>query len=295
MLNLSTVENIIEDAQNVAETLEETEPSELLQTVWKWLVEFATSTGVDLLIAAIIVIVGFKIVKFFVKRLKNSENKLKLDDSVRTFLASLINIGGKIIVLVTAATVLGLPTTSVVTVLGSCGLALGLALQGSLSNIAGGFIILVFKPFVVGDYIIAGALEGTVKDIGIFYTKVNTGDNKLIIIPNSTISNQEVQNLSKRTNRRVDLAISVAYDSDIDTVKAVLSDVANREELVLSDPAPFVRMSKQGDCALEFTLRAWCKNADYWDVYFNLMENTKKALDNANIEIPYPQIDIHTK
>lgn len=294
MLNL-TVENFVDAAQNVAETIETKEPSELLDMVWKWLVEFATSTGVDLLLSALILVVGFKIVKFFVNRIKNSKTAIKLDPSVRTFLSSLVNIAGKIIIIITAATILGLPTTSVVTIVGSCGLALGLALQGSLSNIAGGFIILVFKPFVVGDFISAGGLEGTVRDIGIFYTKVNTVDNKLIIIPNSTISNQEVQNLSKRTNRRVDLKISVAYNSDIDKVKAVLTDVCRREELVLDDPAPFVRLLEQGDCALVFTVRAWCLNANYWDVYFNLTENTKKALDEADIEIPYPQVDVHMR
>ena len=290
-----TVESFFDAAQNVAETAEKKDASEILDSVWKWLVEFATSTGVDLIVAAIILIVGFKIVKLLVTRMKSSDSVLKMEPTVRTFLTSLLNIGGKLIVIISAATVLGLPTTSVVTVVGSCGLAVGLALQGSLSNIAGGFIILVFKPFVVGDYIIAGSNEGTVKDIGIFYTKINTGDNKLIIVPNSVISNAEVANLSKRTNRRVDIEISVSYDSDIDTVKAILQSVCEQNELVLSEPSPEVHLISHGSDALVFTMRTWCLNNNYWAVYFDLMESSKKALDNAGIEIPYKQLDVHMK
>ena len=181
-----------------------------------------------------------------------------------------------------------------IAVIGSCGLAVGLALQGSLSNIAGGFIILVLKPFSVGDFITSGDIAGTVEEISIFHTKVLTVDNRRIIVPNSTISNATLTNVSALKERRVDLTFTAAYENDIDTVERVLTEACLNHELVLKEPEPFARLSAHKDCALEYTVRAWCKAEDYWTVYFDLIKDVKKAFDKNGISIPYPQLDVHT-
>jgi small conductance mechanosensitive channel len=199
----------------------------------------------------------------------------------------------KIMLIITVASILGVPMTSMLAVLGSAGLAIGLALQGSLSNIAGSFIIFIFKPFVVGDYIITGDHSGKVHDISLFYTTILTDDNKRILIPNSIVSNQTVTDVSSMPTRRVDFNFSTAYDTDIDKVKTVLLETAAAHTLVLKNPAPFAYLDKHTDVSLIFVLRVWCNNTDYWTVYVNLIENIKKAFEKNGISIPFPQFDIH--
>ena len=168
-----------------------------------------------------------------------------------------------------------------------------MSLQGSLSNLAGGVIILVFRPFKVGDYITCGEIAGTVTDIGIFYTHVTAVDNKVVIVPNAVITHASVTNFSANELRRLDLTFTTGYTSEIGQVKATLLAVADRHPHVLKDPAPMARRTAHGDSSLQFTCRVWVKSEDYWDVNFDLLEEVKKAFDEKGIQIPYPQLDVH--
>ncbi len=255
--------------------------------------DFAKTAGLRIICAGILIAVGFKIIKILISVITKSLHFKKLDIGVQGFLKSFINILLKIIILVTAAAVIGVPMTSMVAVLGSAGLAIGLALQGSLSNIAGGIIILMFKPFSVGDYIDNGTYSGTVTGINIFYTRLLTPDNSRVVIPNGNLSNQSLINVSAEPTRRVDLSISVAYDSNIEEVKSILLSEADKHILVLKDPPPEARLILQGQSSLDFTFRCWCESKDFWTVKFDLIESTKNALDKAGISIPYPQVDVH--
>lgn len=218
----------------------------------------------------------------------------KIEVSTRGIIVNVLGILIKVIIGITALAIIGVPMTSMIAVIGSCGLAVGLALQGSLSNIAGGFIILVLKPFKAGDFITSGDIAGTVEEISIFHTKLLTLDNRRIIVPNSTISNSTITNVSALKERRVDLTFTAAYQNDIDTVEKVLRDVCASHALVFKDPEPFARLSAHKDSALEYTVRVWCKADDYWTVYFDLIRDVKNAFDKNGISIPYPQLDVHT-
>ena len=180
-------------------------------------------------------------------------------------------------------------------VIGSCGLAIGLALQGSLANIAGGFVLVIAKPFAIGDFIISGDISGTVEEIGVFHTKVITIDNKRIIVPNSAISNATLINATAMKRRRVDLTFNASYGDDIDTVERVLKETCRAHALILDDPEPFARLSGHKDSALEYTVRAWCKTEDYWTVYFDLIRDVKVAFDKNGVTVPFPQVDVHAK
>ncbi len=286
------IEEGVSELTNLPTNLSET--GEYVKNLITLLQEFAVTYGGKLIGALILLIIGFKLTKLVTKKIATTKAFNKIDASTRGFIGSVIGVLLKIFVAITALAVLGVPMTSMIAVIGSCGLAIGLALQGSLSNIAGGFIILVFKPFSVGDFIMAGDVTGTVEDIGIFHTRVITVDNKRIIVPNSTISNATLTNVSALAQRRVDLTFTASYDCDIDKVEKTLLKVADAHELILKDPAPFARLSAHKDSALEYTVRVWCNADDYWTVYFDLIKNVKFAFDKENISIPYPQLDVHT-
>ncbi len=263
------------------------------QAFFNFLVEMVTSFGIKLLGAIIILFIGFKLIKWIKKFLLTSPKLTKLDDGIRSFLSSFAGIALYAVLFVTVAMILGVPVTSFITVLASCGVAIGLALQGSLSNFAGGVMILLFKPFKVGDYIEAAGESGTVSEISVVYTVLLTVDNKRITIPNGSITNSVIENYSAEPMRRVDLTFSTAYDSDINKVKEIIGQVITEHPLTLDKPEPFVRLSEHGDSALKFTTRVWCKNEDYWTVHFDVMESVKNAFDQNGIAIPYPQVDVH--
>lgn len=287
------IEEGVSELTNLPTNISET--SEYVKNLIILLQEFAITYGGKLIGAVLLLIVGFKLTGIVTKKIATAKVFNKIDTSTRGFIGSVIGVLLKILVAITALAVFGVPMTSMIAVIGSCGLAIGLALQGSLSNIAGGFIILVFKPFSVGDFITAGDVAGTVEDISIFHTKVLTGDNKRIIVPNSTISNATLTNVSALAQRRVDLTFTAAYECDIDKVEQTLLKVAEAHELVLKEPAPFARLSAHKDSALEYTLRVWCESKDYWTVYFDLIKEVKLAFDREDISIPYPQLDVHSK
>ncbi|MBR3588459.1 MAG: mechanosensitive ion channel [Clostridia bacterium] len=256
-------------------------------------VAFCMESGLKLIIAIVVLLIGFKIIDIFGKKFKDTKFYEKLDPTARTFFRSFIVIALKIVLVIAAALIVGIPMASMVAVIGSAGLAIGLALQGSLSNIAGGFIILVFKPFKVGDFIETADAMGTVEAINIFYTKILTVDNKVIQVPNAVISNQRLTDYSTKDTRRVDLTINASYNNDIEKVKSVLLSVAEKTDKALLTPAPQARVCEHGSNSIGFVFRVWCKTDDYWDVYFNLLEGVKKAFDENNIQIPYQQIDVH--
>ncbi len=257
------------------------------------LVEFATTTGFKLIAVIVLVIVSMKAIKWLKKWIKTSPKLDKIDSSLRSFAVSFISVVLYAILFVTVLMILGVPATSFIAVLTTCAAAIGLALQGSLSNFAGGIMILLFKPFKVGDYIEAAGESGVVSEISVVYTELLTLDNKRITIPNGTLTNSVIENYSSEELRRVDLTFNTAYDCDMETVKKVIGKVIENNPMALKNPAPFVRLSEHGDSALTYTVRIWCKNADYWDVNFDTIESVKKAFDENGIKIPYNQIDVH--
>ena len=248
---------------------------------------------VKIVIALLILIIGYRIISMFEKRLKKPNRFNKLDPSVKTFLISFFSISLKVLLMIIVLSIVGVPMASLVTVVGSCAVAIGLALQGGLSNIAGGLMILIFKPFKVGDFISSNGLEGTVKSISIFYTTITSVDNKTIQLPNGNLSNSNIINFSANKTRRVDINVAVSYKSDIDKVKKVLYEIVNKHKLVLIDEERFVKLTKHDESALIFTIRVWVETKDYWTVYFDLMESIKREFDKNNIEIPYNQLDVH--
>lgn len=262
-------------------------------SIANYLLEFATTAGFKLIAAIVIVLVGIKAIKWLKKWIKSSPKLNRVDDSLRSFMVSFLSIALYAILFITVAMILGIPTTSFITVLATCGAAIGLALQGSLSNFAGGVMILLFKPFKVGDYIEAVGEAGVVSEISVVYTEILTLDNKRITIPNGTLTNSVIENYSSEELRRVDLTFNTAYDCDIDKVKKIISGIVEAHPMALKNPEPFVRLSAHGENALTYTVRIWCKNADYWDVNFDIIESVKKAFDENGIKIPYNQIDVH--
>jgi small conductance mechanosensitive channel len=239
------------------------------------------------------VIVGLKVIKWLKKWIRTSPSLDKIDSSLRSFAVSFLSVVLYAILFVTSLMILGVPATSFIAVLTTCAAAIGLALQGSLSNFAGGIMILLFKPFKVGDYIEAAGESGTVSEISVVYTELLTLDNKRITIPNGTLTNSVIENYSSEDLRRVDLTFNTSYDCDMETVKSVINKVIENNPKALKNPEPFVRLSAHNDSALTYTVRIWCKNADYWDVNFDTIENVKKAFDENGITIPYNQIDVH--
>lgn len=265
----------------------------MLETFLNSLISTATDVGLRLLYALVILVVGFKLTNWLMKWLSKGKGFQKLDPSVQSFFKSFAGILLKVLVVISAAVVLGIPTTSFITMLASGGVAIGLALQGSLSNLAGGLMILVFKPFKVGDYIVAQGHEGTVRSISIFYTTLVSLDNEVITLPNGNLTNSTVVNKTCEPTRRVDLDFSVSYTSDIDTVKSVMLSVAKAHPSVKQEPAPFARLVRQEDSALVFQLRVWCDTQQYWTVHHDMNEQMKNEFDRQGISIPYPQMDVH--
>lgn len=215
-----------------------------------------------------------------------------MDSGLAKFLLSLCRVGMYTVLFVLLFELLGLPITSVATILGSAGLAIGLALQGSLSNFAGGVLILLTKPFRVGDYIVASGLEGTVKDIGICYTRLLTPDNRTVIMPNGSLANSNLVNVSAEPERRVDLAVPISYDDDIRSVRAMLLELAEADERVLKNKTAEVLVKEFGDSSVNLVFRCWVKKENYWPVYFSMMEEIRYAMKERGFTIPFPQLDV---
>lgn len=257
------------------------------------LTDLGIDSGFKLLGAILIIIIGFKIVNIFLKIIKKDKRFGKFDKSVQSFIISFINISLKCLVLITALAHIGIPMTSMITLFGTASLAVGLALQGGLTNMVGGLMILVFKPFKVGDWIENNGISGSVDEITIFYTEISTLDGTKVVMPNGNLANSNIKNFSTNAKRKLCIDFSVSYDSDIDKVKKILKNVIDKEKLVLKDEEVFIRLTNHADSALIFTVRVWTKNQDFWTLKFNLLENVKKEFDKNKITIPFPQLDVH--
>ncbi len=268
---------------------------ETLQTALTALGSHATSFALRLVGALLVLIIGLNISKWIVKKLGKSKAIGRADASIVRFVLSTIKVVLYVLVIITVAGILGIPATSFITILASAGVAIGLALQGSLSNIAGSIMILLFRPFKIGDFVECAGVTGTVEDINLFYTIISTPDNKTITCPNGTVSNGVITNYSTKDKRRVDLTFAVSYGSDIEKVKSVILESVSKTSLILTDPEPFVGVVSQSASSMDFVCRVWVKVDDYWMVYFALMENVKQAFDKNGIEIPFPQMDVHVK
>lgn len=257
------------------------------------LVEFVTTSGFKLIAVIFLVILGLKGIKWLKKWIRTSHKLDKLDSSLRSFAVSFVSVVLYSLLFVTVLMILGVPATSFVAVLTTCAAAIGLALQGALSNFAGGIMILLFKPFKVGDYITATGESGTVTEISVVYTELLTFDNKRITIPNGTLTNSVIENYSSEKFRRVDFTFRTSLDADVENVKSIIRTVIESNPMALDNPPPFVRLSEQGKSALTFAVRIWCINADYWDVKYDTIENVKKAFDENGIQVPHNQLDVH--
>ncbi len=256
--------------------------------------ELALHYGQRVLVAILVYILGRMIVGGIMRFVRRSfELKKDLDPTVKSFLDSVIRTVLMIMVVLTVFQNLGVALTSFIAVLGAATLAAGLAFQGSLSNFAGGVLILLFRPFSVGDFIDTGATMGTVVDIKILYTALNTLDNKRVLIPNGGLANTSVTNFSVNPTRRVDLVYGVSYADDIDAVKALLERLVSENELILQDPAPMIGVLEHGDSAIKVAVRVWVKRENFLTVTFSLNETVKKAFDENGISIPFPQRDVH--
>ena len=257
--------------------------------------ELWVDAGLKLIYVIIILFVGGKLIKLLTKLIKKGRWFNKLDKSVSSFLLSFINIALNVLLFITIAGVIGIPSTSIITLLGSAGVAIGLALQGGLSNIAGGIIILVFKPFKVGDFVDTHTDSGTVKSISLFYTTLVAPDNRVISIPNGNLANSSSINYSKEGIRRLDINMDVSYDNDVDLVKKTLVDLLKKEKRIIADKDIFVRLTDYKESSMLYTIRVWVNSSEYWDVKFDLLENIKREFDNKKISIPYSQMDVHIK
>ncbi len=261
--------------------------------LWNQLSELLSSFGISLFIALSILIIGRQVVKILIKVISTALERSNTEDTVRIFVTNLLNTLLMIVVFIAAINQLGIQTTSIIAVLGAAGLAIGLALQGSLSNFAAGILIVIYRPYKVGDYIQADNHLGTVDDIQIFSTVLKTPDNKLVIVPNGSIMNGSIVNFSNQDKRRVDIIASCSYEDDIDKVKSVLADILSKDDRILKEPKPRIAVSELADSSVNFIVRPWVKNSDYIDVYYSLLEEIKKRFDREGIAIPYPQTDVH--
>ena len=267
----------------------------MLETFTNKLIEIATGFGGKLLAAILVLVIGSLLIKLVKKILRKRKLGKHEDPTVHRFLVNFISISLNILLIVAVIAILGVPTASVVAVIASAGVTVGLALQGSLSNLAGGIMILIFRPFKLNDYIEAGGTSGTVTDVGIFYTTLKTPDNKNVTLPNGSLMNDKVVNYSVHDTRRVDFTFSVAYGTDVEKVKAILLEEADKHEKTLKDPAPFCRLTKQNTSSLDFVLRVWVNSPDYWAVNFDLLESINNRFKEDGIEIPFNQLDVNIK
>lgn len=253
----------------------------------------AIEYGPKLIGAILVWIIGSWIIKILLKSFTKVLNKQKTDDSLKPFLRSIVGVLLKVMLVISVLGMIGIQMTSFIAILGAAGLAVGMALSGTLQNFAGGVMILIFKPFKVGDVIEAQGHTGGVKEIQIFNTILKTPDNKTIIIPNGGLSNSSMVNYSTEELRRVDWTIGIGYGDDVDKARAVIQKMCDNDSRILKDPSVFIGVSALADSSVNFAVRAWVKASDYWDVFFNMNENVYKTFDKEGLNIPFPQMDVH--
>jgi len=254
-----------------------------------WALEF----GPGLLLAILTLVFGLWAIKIVSNVFTKGMEKSKVELSLQKFLTSLVSILLKVLLLISVASMVGIATTSFVAILGAAGLAIGLALQGTLANFAGGVLILFFKPYKIGDFIDAQGISGTVKEIQVFNTVLTTPDNKTIVVPNGVMSNGIITNMSTQPTRRVDMSFGIGYGDDIQKAKDVLRKLIESDERILKTPEPLVAVSQLADSSVNFAVRVWCNTGDYWGIFYDMQERVKIAFDKENLSIPFPQQDVH--
>lgn len=267
----------------------------MLKSILEKLGDFVANSGIKIICSVVLLVVCWYLIGFLLKLIRKNRHFSKIDPGAQGFLITCVSIILKVVLVLTVAANLGVPMTNVVAIVGSCGLAIGLALQGSLSNFAGGVMLLIFHPFRVGDYIEAGGKEGTVKEVNLLSSRLVTTDNKDVIIPNATLMNSVITNFSAEKTRRVDLEFSVAPGTDTERMKKILCAIAEQHDDVLTDPAPAARLARQEATALVFSLRVWCNREDYWSVRADLLEQTKDALEKLQIKGPQANMNVHVQ
>lgn len=266
----------------------------LWDKMYAYLTDPASYRRLGMIVLGLLVIfIGCKIVKKITKKLVNSRAMSRFSMTIRVFLGHVVAVALYVIVCLFGASLIGFNVSMFGSLIASIGLTVGLALQGSLSNIAGGVMVVGLKPFEVGDYIESNGVGGTVTDIAIFYTTLTTPDNKKIVVPNGSLSNSVVINYSANDTRRLDLTFSISYNTDLDLAKKVLLSCAKLDERILSDPAPVVYITEHAESAIAIQLRAWVRSENYWDVNFAMIEQVKRSFDQLGVEIPFPQLDVH--
>ena len=268
------------------------------QQVWQTVQDWLTNTGIKLLIAIAIMIVSFALINWLSKKIakradKKVEENKKIDKTIYKTVSYVVKVGLKVLVVLGLISYVGIDTSAITALIASLGVGVGLAINGTLSNFAGGVLILITRPFKDDDYIQACGYEGTVEDIRICHTRLRTTDNKVVYLPNGKLSTSEVVNFSEKDLRRVDLKFSISYSDDFEKAKTIIRKVCDANELVLKDPEPSVRVSAQSSSSIDISAKVWCKNADYWTVNFDMIENVKKAFDENGITIPFNQLDVH--
>jgi small conductance mechanosensitive channel len=264
---------------------------EILQTVVNVCIDIAWR----LIAALVVLVIGRALIKYVLKKIKNSKKSDKLDSTVKTFIDNLLKFGLYILLAVTIVGILGVPMASVITLFASAGAAVALAVKGSFSNLVGGIMLLIFKPISVDEFVEIAGKSGTVEEIGVFYTQLKTADNLTVSIPNAIMTDSVITNYSRKDLRRLDLTLDVAYGCDCEKVKSVIEGVLNANEKALKDPTPFIRMTAMNDSALEFTVRVWCNRGDYAVLKSDLLETFDKTFVAEGIEVPFPQLEVLVK
>ncbi len=270
-------------------TEEAEQVSTLLTDLWNFIRDLLPSLGS----ALIVLLCGIALSKALMKIVKRTLKRTSIDPTAVSFLSSLISVLLYLIVAVIVLSVLNVPMDSIVTVIGTAGLAIGLALQDSLANVAGGFLIMFSKPLKVGDLVKFGDITGTVKSVGILQTKLVLGDQTVVFIPNGQVAEAVIVNYSEKEMRRLDLEIGISYDADFEKAKQLIGELIKAHPLAAEEPAPLVRVGRFDDSAVVLFVKVWTANDDYWDLHYDLHEQIKKAFDENGVSMPYPQVDVH--
>ncbi len=265
--------------------------SKIIDTAVSW----CLNTGIRVLIALVLLLVSFRIITLISRKIAKKGDSNKLDKTVMKTLAYIFNIGMKVVIAICLIGYLGIDTSGLTALVASFGVCIGLAVNGALSNVAGGVLIIVTRPFKIDDFIEAQGISGTVEDIHMVCTKLRTPDNKVVYVPNGALANGNITNYSEKDTRRVDFTFSIGYTSDFEKAKEIVTNILTSHELTLDDPAPMIRMSAHGASSIDITARAWVKSADYWTVNFDVIEAVKAEFDKNGIEIPFNQLDVHVK
>lgn len=264
-------------------------------TIWQAIISWASTTGIKIIIGLVLLFILIKITNKFANRVRKNMVKHDVDKTITSVVYQCISIGFKIIWLLLFLNLIGVQTASIGSIIASISVAIGLAIQGSLSNFAGGLVILVTRPFKVGDFIQAQGVEGKVEDIRMFYTHLATTDNKVVLVPNGILSSGVIVNVNAKDTRRVDEVFAIGYGSDYNKAIKVITEVVNKCELVLRDKDVFVRIGEEEDSWVNVKVRVWVNTSDYWTVHFYLLETVRKALDENEIDVPYPSMDVTIK